>query len=90
MLLVTATVDELRTRILAGPLEEGASVQRVLGEFEDVAQIVPRPRVLTVVDCHRLVSRLHATSFLISNSFRQTQRDIDVQTVGIQPLESYS
>ena len=41
MLLVTATVDELRTRILAGPLEESASVQRVLGEFEDIAQIVP-------------------------------------------------
>ena len=68
MLLVTATVDELRTRILAGPLEEGASVQRVLGEFEDVAQIVPRS-VLAVVDCHSLVGRLHANIILISISY---------------------
>ena len=48
----------LLTRVLAQPLDKRASVQRVEGELEHVAQIVPRPRVLAVVDCHCLVGRL--------------------------------
>ena len=77
----------LLTRVLAKPLDQRASIQRVEGELEHVAQIVPRPRVLAVVDCHRLVGRLCSSEVRVDP--RASNEENKKATTDSRPFQIY-